>query len=646
MGGHSGSGYASQPQDQVNCRTGGPVFDRAQAPTGDKSLRQSHRVRTSASSNNDVQTLDWVHQSSHNMKTQAKPGGYGHTGVDGRSRKRIALKEDASSRHSITQTHNRHNSHEGQDQVSDKDIQHSDQDHGTSDIQSPPLPTNAGGNGERPTNPSESQTSGHGGDTRSCDNESRAPASGIGQVQPSLLTRSNNEPRRDKRTQNHNRPGTNPSSTIVAVEIEENLGERKRSVAREPVVNLEGGSLPNTQPRNLHSSQMVTNLEPPYTSVPSVPGELATDCQRAPSVPGRADVPSQPAPMSRGRGEGVANQGAGGRQTAEAATEHHALGGPAAQSPRSQVSNESNIETQPSSMNRNGSFTPHATSQVLRPEDLLQRIRNALTNASKTGYWPTSTYIPISDLVRILNVEVVAAILPAFLPGGDYRQSSCTRLPRIICGEDAKRGLEKGDEKGYDRILAILILVKKANQLKQFLDFGINNGYLPLQQDPHGNLISGRDGETCLFLSDACHWDETDQSEFFTCQWRVLAPVLGPAEVSGPVMDPETDRNTVRHYEIPYFQPLPFIEIDAPKESRNRMAGGFSEVRRIKIHHSHNKFTSHSVSTRSKYLCQFTADPSYPRVLQSSIFGRKARTTLGTRSRTWNYSAYTTTNTS
>lgn len=218
-------------------------------------------------------------------------------------------------------------------------------------------------------------------------------------------------------------------------------------------------------------------------------------------------------------------------------------------------------------------------STVSSPHAELQRARDALTNATKLGYTRGTAYIPIDELVNILNEKAVAAMLPACLGGSKLQQFDYGQLSRTICGRNSKRESEKGDEVAYDRILAILILMSKSNQLKQFLDNKINNGDLPLVQVGGTRLCSARDKEQPLKFLELVGqgWDLADRLELYKSQLKVLAPVFAP-RVHG---------QTASHYSVPYLRPLPFEEI----RSRNPpMAGHYSEVKRVEIHSAHNRF--------------------------------------------------------
>jgi len=213
----------------------------------------------------------------------------------------------------------------------------------------------------------------------------------------------------------------------------------------------------------------------------------------------------------------------------------------------------------------------------MRLQAEVTRIKDLLTEtAHKTpGYWERTQYVPIDQIVDILNVTTVSALLPICAPG--IPQSDYSNLARRICGADVKRTREMGDTDAYDRILAILLLMGQERMLPAFMDkeMKINNGKLPLNKE---NPLLGR----------VQGWGNSEKYRFREQQWKVLAPILGPEPVT----------QTERHYEFPYDQPLPFVKMNKPP-----MEGSFGSVQATTIHKAHTRFHKHTVSSTRPSWC-------------------------------------------
>lgn len=126
---------------------------------------------------------------------------------------------------------------------------------------------------------------------------------------------------------------------------------------------------------------------------------------------------------------------------------------------------------------------------------------------------------------------------------------------------------EIGDADGYDRILAILTLIKKEQMIIDFIDNGLSNGRLPWDHTPLPVSSSG--------------WQESDAFNFSWQQWQVLAPILGPKEGMEAC-----------DYKFPSSQPMPFTE----KPGTAVKEGGYGAVIIVTVPgEAHNRFEGHSV---------------------------------------------------
>jgi len=121
------------------------------------------------------------------------------------------------------------------------------------------------------------------------------------------------------------------------------------------------------------------------------------------------------------------------------------------------------------------------------------------------------------------------------------------------------------------KLFAILTLIGKCKSILDFMVEGISDIDLPFQvsdiKSSENLLASHNSARIYCLLTKWSNWDLQELSRF---QWSLLAPILELGHCS-------------KHYDFHSNTILPFAEDD----EGSRITGGFSSVRRVKIHPAH-----------------------------------------------------------
>lgn len=215
-------------------------------------------------------------------------------------------------------------------------------------------------------------------------------------------------------------------------------------------------------------------------------------------------------------------------------------------------------------------------------------------------------YIPINRLYEIVTLESITTILPCITQGAI--SGSFGQLAQDIFG---RRG-ENQKSRTFRQILAILVLIGKANMIFDFMMAGITDSDLPLltlgEKRPFQLCLarSGGDPPTPISLFET--WEYRDIESFSDSQWQVLAPFLSRGT--------EED-DWVRHYKLSWRRPLPFEIIQdgcstsgdamvtassgatasASQSSSliNGIKGGYGKVWKVRVHPAHHNLPSYRV---------------------------------------------------
>jgi hypothetical protein len=173
-------------------------------------------------------------------------------------------------------------------------------------------------------------------------------------------------------------------------------------------------------------------------------------------------------------------------------------------------------------------------------------MHNALREISRQPFESDEDrhYIPIDELRSIVNLASIRTLLPSIAKG-----VHCDRfddLAQEICGKDQKPA------RSFRKVLAILILIEKADSILDFVRAGITDARLPLQRLG--------DNRACVKLRLSDHdkpdpiplfekWGPKQIEEFENRQWETLAPYFS---IGAKEDDP------VPRYELTSRHPLPF----------------------------------------------------------------------------------------
>jgi hypothetical protein len=221
-------------------------------------------------------------------------------------------------------------------------------------------------------------------------------------------------------------------------------------------------------------------------------------------------------------------------------------------------------------------------------------------------------YIPIDSLHSVMTRDAIRTLLPFiarqvqvandFRPGSPFDQ-----LAQDIYGRlEKEQGKEQGTAKSYRKILAILILIGKADTIFDFVRGGITDAHLPLQKLGDSRTfrlgLFGSTEQIRLFRK----WDYRHIEEFENKQWETLAPFFSRTT---------KEHNLVRHYELSWRRPLPFEIIPNSTDigggekratsggttgsdsSLDSMKGGHGKVWKVWIHPKHHNLQSYRVRT-------------------------------------------------
>ncbi|KFA70659.1 hypothetical protein S40288_08274 [Stachybotrys chartarum IBT 40288] len=229
------------------------------------------------------------------------------------------------------------------------------------------------------------------------------------------------------------------------------------------------------------------------------------------------------------------------------------------------------------------SFRSSASHRSARPNELEVSLMKARSENKKTGEF----FFPRKVFTTIITRRCVEQKLCETWPQpedttiGDYNDFIADSVDRI-CQQRRPIKSRREKVKGLRRIFTILVLLKRTEEVLNFLYAGIDDSHLPL-------VMVKRDGETALhdlrrrgdvndpidFITTG--WDEMEIDSFYTWQWKMLSPCFAQRKA----------HKKVWHYKLQKRVQLPYI---GPKATLERYFGGFSQVSRVYIHEDHHDF--------------------------------------------------------
>lgn len=200
---------------------------------------------------------------------------------------------------------------------------------------------------------------------------------------------------------------------------------------------------------------------------------------------------------------------------------------------------------------------PHFVDEASEPDKTLsvvsnetrmgQRLQEAMVNSGEDNQ-----FLPNDKFVQIVTPEAIHEELQ-------------------LASETRERDLDQIVDRIFSRcrrLFAILALLERAEKIHEFIQQGVSDSDLPIAVLKR---TSNRRGKSRGFETWPIYLLET----FVAYQWRLLAPVFQLN--SSP-------NQHVRHYFLGHKIPLPSLE----GEDATVVYGGYSAVRRVKIHPAHH----------------------------------------------------------
>jgi serine/threonine protein kinase len=179
-------------------------------------------------------------------------------------------------------------------------------------------------------------------------------------------------------------------------------------------------------------------------------------------------------------------------------------------------------------------------------------------------------------------------------------EESLSTLPKDTASEYATRVCQP--EQSFRKIFAVLVLSDMIENIVCFVNLGIDDSYLPM---PDPRPFDSNDFPS-ISTTRMPHkkWNQVFNNRrsrrlnFFRAQWTVLSPVFQSIDL-------------VKHFSFSNDYILPFLSIQSGTSSDLKSKenivkdqtryGGYSEVRRIKIHPAHVRFGDYGVSSPGYY---------------------------------------------
>ncbi|KAK4447297.1 hypothetical protein QBC34DRAFT_303422 [Podospora aff. communis PSN243] len=221
-----------------------------------------------------------------------------------------------------------------------------------------------------------------------------------------------------------------------------------------------------------------------------------------------------------------------------------------------------------------------------------------LREASRKPFEGPEFYIPNNSLDSIMTRDAIRTVLPCITPE-DMPDDSLDELARDVHG---RRVENNSQEIRFRKILAVLVLIGKAETILDFLKAGVTDAELPLKILGESRLFrlafSTSDKPIRLFRN----WEPRHIENFAARQWETLAPFFSRGT---------KEQSWVHRYDLVWRHPLPFEIIPEDEtvktagignassgttsstSSLDSMRGGNSRLWKVRIHHAHHNLPSY-----------------------------------------------------
>lgn len=182
-------------------------------------------------------------------------------------------------------------------------------------------------------------------------------------------------------------------------------------------------------------------------------------------------------------------------------------------------------------------------------------------------------FVPRGELEKLVTGDIVVETLSDVLGGvAEFEIRACAR---DICYHPAP----KDPRPTYRKVFAILVLLKRPQDIRRFIENQVNDDCLPLSsvlRPGCRELIylcrTESPQEPLPFLKQ---WPAGDCNEFDQKQWAMVAPYFAKSN----------KHDQARLYELHEKDILPWTWVD-----KNHRGGGFSQVTHVRIHERHHEF--------------------------------------------------------
>lgn len=197
------------------------------------------------------------------------------------------------------------------------------------------------------------------------------------------------------------------------------------------------------------------------------------------------------------------------------------------------------------------------------------------------------SFIPDGILEHLLDENTVRSLLKQLVSQGEPLINDEEYTPKL-CNQN----------RPFRKILTILLLIELPCAIKAFMDLGIDDSALPMQ-DPerflsceHLEPSSDADSKSNWKLLAESGLNHANLHEIYRKQWCVLAPHFG-------------ERGSIPHYKLTQNDILPFLQIPLQSPSHSEVLqssnqaviyGSFSQVRKVEIHPNHHDFGDYGIS--------------------------------------------------
>jgi hypothetical protein len=262
----------------------------------------------------------------------------------------------------------------------------------------------------------------------------------------------------------------------------------------------------------------------------------------------------------------------------------------------------------------------------------LPKLGRTIRSALRTSSWEKEgrKFLPIDELERIINMEAIQREL--------LRNGKDASLAQKVWGTKGS----KSEMTTRRKIFAILVMVDNVPAITNFIDGGIFDSHLPfLFRDGTGERagtldvyrkLKGREGvpDREIEIEFFQEWEDVKLITFENSQWQVLAPYFCLVSKD----------NKVVHYNLDDRSVLPFIE-DQKVDEPLAQHGGSADVRRVKIHYSHQniRIVSSDLYIFTSSVKKITGADIYPRPTTLTILRMRSndfiRLTIMTSSGKW-----------